>query len=74
MYPAVLTIGHLMPRSEPIKSVRGVRDILPGELALWRNVEQAGRDVARRFGYEELVTTVLELSDLFERVESPAVV
>ena len=57
-----------MPRTEPIRAVRGVRDILPAELPLWRAVEQAGRDVARRFGYEEMVTPILEHAELIERV------
>jgi histidyl-tRNA synthetase len=57
-----------MPRTEPIKAVRGVRDILPAELPQWRAVEQAGRDVAHRFGYEEIVTPILEHAELIERV------
>src|SRR2546429_2907332 len=56
-----------MPRSEPIKAVRGVRDILPGELPLWRAAEQAASAVARRFGYEEIVTPILEHAELIER-------
>src|ERR1700746_1826659 len=57
-----------MRRSEPIKAVRGVRDLLPAELPLWRAAEQAARDVAHRFGYEEIVTPVLEHAELIERV------
>jgi histidyl-tRNA synthetase len=57
-----------MPRTEPIKAVRGVRDILPGEMPLWRAAEQAGVDVARRFGYEEIITPILEPAELIERV------
>jgi histidyl-tRNA synthetase len=57
-----------MPRTEPIRAVRGVRDILPAELPLWRAAEQAGRDVARRFGYEEMITPILEHAELIERV------
>ena len=57
-----------MPRTEPIRAVRGVRDILPGDLPVWRAAEQAGRDVARRFGYEEMVTPILEHAELIERV------
>ena len=57
-----------MPRTEPIRAVRGVRDILPAELPQWRAAEQAGRDVARRFGYEEIVTPILEHAELIERV------
>src|SRR5438094_2174892 len=57
-----------MPRSEPIKAVRGVRDILPADLPLWRAAKEAGRVVARSFGYEEIETPIIELSELIERV------
>jgi histidyl-tRNA synthetase len=57
-----------MRRSEPIKAVRGVRDLLPAELPIWRAVEQAARDLGQRFGYEEIVTPVLEHAELIERV------
>ena len=57
-----------MRRSEPIKAVRGVRDLLPAELPTWRATEQAARAVAHRFGYEEIVTPVLEHAELIERV------
>jgi histidyl-tRNA synthetase len=57
-----------MSRSEPIKAVRGVRDILPAEMPLWRAAQQAGADVARRFGYEEIITPILEPAELIERV------
>src|SRR3977135_3915457 len=56
-----------MPRSEPIKAVRGMRDILPRERAIWRVAEKAAADVARRFGYEEIVTPVIEHAELIER-------
>ncbi|HYR50373.1 MAG TPA: histidine--tRNA ligase [Candidatus Eisenbacteria bacterium] len=57
-----------MPRSEPIKAVRGMRDILPRERAIWRVAEKAASDVARRFGYDEIVTPVIEHAELIERV------
>jgi histidyl-tRNA synthetase len=57
-----------MRRSEPIKAVRGVRDLLPAELPIWRAAEQAAREVAHRFGYDEIVTPVLEHAELIERV------
>ena len=56
-----------MPRSEPIKAVRGVRDILPDEIPLWRAAEEAAGEVAHRFGYEEIVTPILEHAELIER-------
>ncbi|HKW60169.1 MAG TPA: histidine--tRNA ligase [Candidatus Dormibacteraeota bacterium] len=57
-----------MPRFEPIRSVRGVRDILPADFALWRAAKKAGRTVARSFGYEEIETPIIEPSELIERV------
>jgi histidyl-tRNA synthetase len=57
-----------MPRSEPIKAVRGMRDLLPRERPIWRAAEHAAEDVARRFGYEEIVTPLTEHAELIERV------
>ena len=57
-----------MPRSEPIKAVRGMRDILPRGRPIWRAAEHAAEDVARRFGYEEIVTPLIEHAELIERV------
>src|SRR5450759_1995823 len=57
-----------MPRYEPIRAVRGMRDILPKDRGTWRVAEKAAADVARRFGYEEIVTPVIEAAELIERV------
>src|SRR2546430_6859496 len=57
-----------MPRTEPIKAVRGVRDILPEERALWGVAERAAARVAHRFGYREIQTPVIEHAELIERV------
>jgi histidyl-tRNA synthetase len=57
-----------MPRSEPIKAVRGMRDILPRDRAIWRVAEKSAADVAARFGYAEIVTPVIEHAELIERV------
>lgn len=56
-----------MPRPEPIKAVRGVRDLVPSERALWRVAERAAEATARSYGYEEIVTPVLEHAELIER-------
>jgi len=57
-----------MPRTEPIKAVRGVRYILPDQRGLWRVAEQAAANVARRFGYREIVTPLIEYRELIERL------
>ena len=56
-----------MPRSEPIKAVRGVRDILPEERALWRVAERAAKRVAHSYGYRQIETPVIEHRELIER-------
>jgi histidyl-tRNA synthetase len=45
-----------------------MRDLMPQERALWRTVEKAAARVARSFGYQEIVTPILEHTDLIERV------
>jgi histidyl-tRNA synthetase len=57
-----------MPRTEPIKAVRGVRDILPEERGLWRVAEQAAARVARRYGYREIETPIIEHAELIDRI------
>src|SRR5258708_18451105 len=57
-----------MPRTEPIKAVRGMRDLMPVDRALWRTVEKAAARVARAFGYQEIVTPIVEHTDLIERI------
>ncbi len=57
-----------MPRTQPIKAARGVRDILPAAIPLWREAEQGAADVARRFGYQEIATPIIEQVELIQRV------
>src|SRR5438046_7621946 len=57
-----------MPRSEPIRAVRGVRDILPPEVPVWRAAQAGAAEVGRGFGYEEIETPIIERSELIERV------
>jgi histidyl-tRNA synthetase len=64
----LLTIVTPMPRTEPIKAVRGMRDLMPAERALWRTVETAAARVARSFAYQEIVTPIIEHAELIERV------
>ena len=57
-----------MTRSQPVKASRGVRDLLPAERAAWRVAERAGERVARQFGYQEIVTPIIEPAELIDRV------
>jgi histidyl-tRNA synthetase len=53
--------------SNPLKAVRGTRDLLPPETALWNRVESVARDVFARYGFGEIRTPVFEDTQLFAR-------
>jgi histidyl-tRNA synthetase len=50
-----------------IKALNGFKDILPGEVYLWRKVEDRARDVFSRFNFEEIRLPILEKTELFAR-------
>jgi histidyl-tRNA synthetase len=50
-----------------IKAVRGTRDLLPPETALWNFVEAAVRDVFRAYNFHEIRTPIFESTELFAR-------
>ena len=50
-----------------IKAVRGTRDLLPPETALWNFVESAVRDVFRSYNFQEIRTPIFESTELFAR-------
>jgi len=54
-------------RAEPIRSVKGTRDLLPGETALWQRVEDEARRVFVAYNFREIRTPVLEPTALFAR-------
>src|SRR5499427_8345138 len=50
-----------------IKAVRGTRDLLPPDTALWNFVEAAVRDVFRAYNFQEIRTPNFEETALFAR-------
>lgn len=50
-----------------VKAVRGTRDLLPPETALWNFVEAAARDVFRGYNFHEIRTPIFEETQLFAR-------
>jgi histidyl-tRNA synthetase len=50
-----------------IKAVRGTRDILPPDTALWNFVEATARDVFRAYNFQEIRTPIFESTELFAR-------
>src|ERR1700719_4036834 len=49
------------------QAIKGVRDILPPESALWNRVEQAARGVFHSYGYGEIRLPIFEPTELFAR-------
>src|SRR5215471_13447021 len=50
-----------------IKSVRGMRDLLPPETETWNSVESSVRELFRLYSFQEIRTPVLEDLQLFQR-------
>ncbi|HUO15965.1 MAG TPA: histidine--tRNA ligase [Verrucomicrobiae bacterium] len=50
-----------------IKAIRGTRDLLPPETALWNFVEATVRDVFRAYNFQEIRTPIFESTELFAR-------
>ncbi len=49
------------------RAIKGTRDILPPDSALWNWFEQTARDVFESFGFREIRTPIFEETDLFAR-------
>jgi histidyl-tRNA synthetase len=52
---------------EKLRAVKGMNDILPGDVARWRRVEETFRSLTSRYGFGEVRTPVVEPTALFLR-------
>ena len=50
-----------------LKPVRGTHDLLPEAMRVHRHVVEQSRDIAERYGFEEIATPIFESSDVFKR-------
>jgi len=50
-----------------IQSIRGVKDILPGEIEKWQWVEKVAHRVFKRYGFQEIRLPIFEKTALFSR-------
>jgi histidyl-tRNA synthetase len=59
------------PRSgaahKQLQAIRGTRDLLPPDTALWNHVEQTANEVFGTYGFGEIRPPVFEQTDLFAR-------
>jgi histidyl-tRNA synthetase len=53
--------------SQTLKAIRGTRDLLPPETALWNRIEATARSVFARYNFGEIRTPVFEDTALFSR-------
>jgi len=54
-------------RNLVIKAVRGTRDLLPPDTAVWNFVESIAREVFRAYNFQEIRTPIFENTELFAR-------
>jgi len=50
-----------------IKGIKGVKDILPGEIEKWQRVESISRGLFSRYGFQEIRIPIFEYTRLFKR-------
>src|SRR5260370_17010880 len=56
-----------MATKAKFQAIRGTRDLLPPETALWNRVEQTAHEVFATFGFGEIRLPIFEPTDLFAR-------
>jgi len=56
-----------MATKSKFQAIRGTRDLLPPETALWNRVEETARSVFDTFGFGEIRTPIFEPTELFAR-------
>jgi histidyl-tRNA synthetase len=50
-----------------LRSIKGVKDILPDEIARWQVIEDMARRLSLSYGYQEIRVPVFEMTELFAR-------
>src|ERR1700761_9042382 len=55
------------PLANIIEPLRGVHDVLPGQIAAWQHLEHVAREVFAGYGYDEIRVPVIEQTQLFKR-------
>jgi histidyl-tRNA synthetase len=53
--------------SRQLQAVRGMNDVLPGEIGAWQHLERVLGGLLHDYGYEELRVPVVEHTELFKR-------
>ena len=56
-----------MAKTRQLQAIRGMHDILPAQSPLWQQIEDRARGVLDAYGYLELRTPLVEVTELFKR-------
>ncbi len=56
-----------MPMAMNIQAIRGMHDLLPDRIGLWQRLEDGARQVLEAYGYREIRTPLVEMTELFKR-------
>jgi histidyl-tRNA synthetase len=49
------------------RAIRGMHDLLPARIGTWQRLEDGARRVLESYGYEEIRTPLVEVTELFKR-------
>jgi histidyl-tRNA synthetase len=50
-----------------IQLIRGFKDVLPGEVEVWQEIESIARSILEDFGFREIRIPIMERTELFKR-------
>ncbi len=53
--------------SEQLQAIRGMNDVLPGQIGAWQHFETVTGELLASYGYEEIRVPVVERTELFKR-------
>jgi histidyl-tRNA synthetase len=53
--------------AQQIQAIRGMNDVLPGDIRAWQHLEGCAREVLGAYGYDEIRVPIIEQTDLFKR-------
>jgi histidyl-tRNA synthetase len=56
-----------MTQPAELAAVRGMNDVLPGQIGAWQQLERVARELFGAYGYEEMRVPVVEHTALFKR-------
>jgi histidyl-tRNA synthetase len=60
-------LGSTAGLSQPVPPVRGMNDVLPGDISAWQRLEAIARELFASYAYQEIRVPIVEQTGLFKR-------